>query len=113
MGRIKYAIALGVLAPLAGAGMAGATPMAAAGRAEPQAGASAAPAAVNMEMAMLAAQVDPPKAGSGVIPAAKDHVLRVERALHARGLLRRSLVDGHYGSSTVAAARRIFLESSR
>ena len=64
--------------------------------------ASALPA-VDMEMVLLAAQVDPPKADTGLTPGASAHVLEVERALNAKGLLASSAVDGHYGTSTVSA----------
>jgi len=58
---------------------------------------------VDMEMVLLAAQVDPPKADTGLTPGAAAHVLEVERALNAKGLLSSGAVDGHYGTSTVAA----------
>jgi peptidoglycan hydrolase-like protein with peptidoglycan-binding domain len=58
---------------------------------------------VDMEMVLLAAQIDPPKADTGLTPEAGSHVLEVERALNAKGLLSSGLVDGHYGTSTVAA----------
>ncbi|MBG0566037.1 peptidoglycan-binding domain-containing protein [Actinoplanes aureus] len=59
--------------------------------------------AVDMEMVLLAAQVDPPKTGTGVTTGAGAHVLEVERALNAKGLLAASAVDGHFGTSTIAA----------
>ncbi|WP_018350441.1 hypothetical protein [Longispora albida] len=60
--------------------------------------------AVDMELVLLAAQVDPPKPDTGLTPGAKAHVLPVEQALHAKGLLTSaSAVDGHYGSSTISA----------
>lgn len=65
--------------------------------------ARAALAVVNMEMVLLAAQVDPPKAGTGLTPGAGDDVIEVERALNAKGLLASGVVDGHYGTSTVSA----------
>jgi peptidoglycan hydrolase-like protein with peptidoglycan-binding domain len=58
---------------------------------------------VDMEMVLLAAQIDPPKADTGLTPEAASHVLEVERALNAEGLLSAGAVDGHYGTSTVAA----------
>ena len=58
---------------------------------------------VNMEKVLLAAQWDPRKSGTQITPGAKKSVLRVERALRRKGLLDRSLVDGHFGSSTVEA----------
>lgn len=67
------------------------------------AGRASALPAVDMEMVLLAAQVDPPKSGTGVTPGAAAHVLEVERALSAKGLLASSAVDGHFGTLTVAA----------
>jgi peptidoglycan hydrolase-like protein with peptidoglycan-binding domain len=64
---------------------------------------AAALAAVDMEQVLLACQVDPPKAGEDTTPGAASHVLLVEQALQAKGLLAASAVDGHYGTSTVAA----------
>jgi hypothetical protein len=58
---------------------------------------------VNMEKVLLAAQWDPAKSGTGITKGAKKSVLRVERALHKKGLLAKSLVDGHFGSTTVSA----------
>lgn len=58
---------------------------------------------VDMEMVLLAAQVDPPKADTGLTPGASSHVIAVERALNAKGLLSSGAVDGHYGTSTVSA----------
>ncbi|MGH8878494.1 MAG: peptidoglycan-binding protein, partial [Stackebrandtia sp.] len=60
-------------------------------------------AAVDMELVLVAAQIDPNKSGTGITPGAKDHVLRVEKALRAKKLLKSSLVDGHFGSTTVSA----------
>lgn len=59
--------------------------------------------AVDMEMVLLAAQVDPPKTGTGITSGAGPHVLEVERALNAKGLLGSSAVDGHFGTSTISA----------
>ena len=58
---------------------------------------------VDMEMVLLAAQVDPPKPNTGLTPGASAHVLEVERALNARGFLASGPVDGHFGTSTVSA----------
>lgn len=58
---------------------------------------------INMEAVLLAAQWDPRKSTSGLTPGAKDSVLAVERALVAKGLLKKSLVDGHFGTSTISA----------
>jgi peptidoglycan hydrolase-like protein with peptidoglycan-binding domain len=60
-------------------------------------------ATVDMEMVLLACQVDPPKSGTGLTPGAQSHVLAVEQALQAKGLLAASASDGHYGTSTVSA----------
>lgn len=60
-------------------------------------------AVVDMEMVLLAAQVDPPKPNTGLTPGASSHVIEVERALNAKGLLSSGAVDGHYGTSTVSA----------
>ena len=65
--------------------------------------ASAALPVIDMEMVLLAAQIDPPKANTGLTPGAGSHVLEVERALNAKGLLSSGAVDGHYGTSTVSA----------
>jgi len=61
---------------------------------------------VNMEAVLLAAQLDPPKSETRVTPGAKASVARVERALVRKGLLAKSYVDGHYGSSTRSAYSR-------
>lgn len=58
-------------------------------------------ATVDMELVLLACSVDPPKSGSGTTPGAEAHVLAVEQALQAKGLLSADLVDGHFGTSTV------------
>ncbi|MCW6006426.1 peptidoglycan-binding protein [Micromonospora sp. CPCC 205371] len=58
---------------------------------------------VDMEMVLLASQVDPPKADTGLTPGASSHVIEVERALNAKGLLTSGAVDGHYGTSTISA----------
>ncbi len=58
---------------------------------------------VNMEAVLKAAQLDPGRPGTGTTAGAKSGVLRVERALASKGLLRRRWVDGSYGSSTIAA----------
>jgi hypothetical protein len=50
--------------------------------------------AVDMEMVLLASQVDPPKASTGLTPGASSHVIEVERALNAKGLLTSGAVDG-------------------
>ncbi|MEV6970479.1 peptidoglycan-binding domain-containing protein [Hamadaea sp. NPDC051192] len=64
--------------------------------------ASALPA-VDMELVLLAAELDPPKPDEGLTPNAYASVLEVEKALSAKGFLSSSLVDGHYGTSTVSA----------
>lgn len=60
-------------------------------------------AAVDMELVLLACQVDPPKAGTGTTPGAAAHVLAVEQALQAKGLLAAAQSDGHYGTATLDA----------
>ncbi|WP_416903838.1 peptidoglycan-binding domain-containing protein [Micromonospora echinospora] len=64
---------------------------------------SAALPEVNMEALIKAAQIDPRRADTALTEGAKDSVLLVERALQARGLLSATYVDGHFGTSTVAA----------
>jgi hypothetical protein len=64
---------------------------------------AAAATAVDMEMVLLACQVDPPKSGTGTTPGAQAHVLAVEQALQAKGLLAAAQTDGHYGTATVDA----------
>ncbi|TDB93503.1 peptidoglycan-binding protein [Actinomadura sp. 7K534] len=66
------------------------------------AGAKALPS-VNMEATVKAAQIDPRRAGSALTPGAKASVLLVERALRDRNLLDAQWVDGHFGTTTVAA----------
>ncbi|MGC4788061.1 peptidoglycan-binding domain-containing protein [Micromonospora sp. DT178] len=58
---------------------------------------------VDMEALIKAAQIDPRRADTAITTGAKDSVLLVERALQARGLLSATYVDGHFGTSTVAA----------
>jgi peptidoglycan hydrolase-like protein with peptidoglycan-binding domain len=58
---------------------------------------------VDMELVLLAAQLDPPKPDTGKTPDAATHVLEVERALNAKGLLAAGAVDGHFGTSTISA----------
>lgn len=60
---------------------------------------------INMEKVVLAAQLDPHRPSTGVTKGAKSSVLAVERALHAKGLLAGSWVDGSFGSKTTAAWR--------
>lgn len=64
---------------------------------------AAAATTVDMEMVLLACQVDPPKAGTGLTPGAQAHVIAVEQALQAKGLLAAAQVDGHYGTATLDA----------
>ncbi|HWM03959.1 MAG TPA: peptidoglycan-binding protein [Actinophytocola sp.] len=68
-----------------------------------QAEAANALATVDMEQVLLACQVDPPKSGTGTTPGAAAHVLAVEEALRAKGLLAAAQTDGHYGTSTLDA----------
>ena len=58
---------------------------------------------VDMEQVLLACEVDPPKAGEDTTPGAASHVLAVEQALQAKGLLAAGNVDGHYGTATLDA----------
>jgi hypothetical protein len=58
---------------------------------------------VDMEQVLVACQVDPPKSGTGTTPGAAAHVLVVEQALKAKGLLAAAQTDGHYGTSTLEA----------
>ncbi|WP_040386125.1 hypothetical protein [Demetria terragena] len=55
---------------------------------------------VNMELLVLAAQLDPVKTGTGITAGAKASVLLVERALAAKALLAERHVDGHFGTAT-------------
>ncbi|MEV0645990.1 peptidoglycan-binding protein [Phytomonospora sp. NPDC050363] len=65
--------------------------------------AGAALATVDMELVLVAALVDPPKADTGLTPGCGPHVLPVEQALDAKNYLAASAVDGHYGTSTITA----------
>ncbi|HEX2298602.1 MAG TPA: peptidoglycan-binding protein [Pseudonocardiaceae bacterium] len=67
------------------------------------AAATTALATVDMELVLLACQVDPPKAGTGLTAGCGPHVLPVEQALQAKGLLAAAQSDGHYGTSTLDA----------
>ncbi|PWR11185.1 peptidoglycan-binding protein [Micromonospora acroterricola] len=58
---------------------------------------------VDMEALIKAAQIDPRRADTAITSGSKDSVLQVERALQARGLLAATYVDGHFGTSTIAA----------
>ncbi|MER7893781.1 peptidoglycan-binding domain-containing protein [Micromonospora sp. NPDC094482] len=58
---------------------------------------------VDMEALIKAAQIDPRRADTAITSGSKDSVLQVERALQARGLLTATYVDGHFGTSTIAA----------
>ncbi|MGH3879554.1 MAG: peptidoglycan-binding protein [Actinophytocola sp.] len=60
-------------------------------------------ATVDMEQVLLACQVDPPKSGTGTTPGAQAHVLAVEQALRAKGLLAAAQTDGHFGTATLDA----------
>ncbi|WP_051704134.1 peptidoglycan-binding protein [Glycomyces sp. NRRL B-16210] len=64
---------------------------------------AAAATTVDMELTVVAAMVDPPRTGSAVTPGAGPSVTAVEQALAAKGLLSGTYVDGHYGTTTVAA----------
>ncbi|MFI0482591.1 peptidoglycan-binding protein [Actinomadura sp. 9N215] len=58
---------------------------------------------VDMEAIVKAAQIDPRRADGTLTPGAKASVLLVERALRAQHLLDRRWVDGHFGTTTIAA----------
>lgn len=94
----------GLLARAAAAGAALAVPAVvgtpAAAAAAPRA---AALATVDLELVLLACQVDPPKPGTGTTPGAQAHVLAVEQALRAKGLLASAQTDGHFGTATLDA----------
>ncbi|MDA1360483.1 peptidoglycan-binding protein [Glycomyces luteolus] len=66
-------------------------------------GAAEAATAVDMELVLVAAMVDPPKTGTGTTLAAGPHVKVVEQALDAKNFLAASSVDGHYGTTTISA----------
>ncbi|EID56291.1 hypothetical protein SacxiDRAFT_4103 [Saccharomonospora xinjiangensis XJ-54] len=68
--------------------------------------AAASAATADMEMVVLAAQLDPVKTGTGLTPGAGPSVQLVEEALAARGLLARQYVDGHFGTATRSAYAR-------
>jgi peptidoglycan hydrolase-like protein with peptidoglycan-binding domain len=65
--------------------------------------AAAAATAVDMELVLVAAMVDPPKTGTGTTLTAGPHVKVVEQALDAKNFLAATAVDGHYGTSTISA----------
>ncbi|MCC3763603.1 peptidoglycan-binding protein [Glycomyces sp. TRM65418] len=67
------------------------------------AGSADAAAAVDMELVLVAAMVDPPKSGTGTTLTAGPHVKVVEQALDAENFLAAGNVDGHYGTSTISA----------
>lgn len=58
---------------------------------------------VNMESVIKAAMWDPYKPNENITPGSGPSVKRVEQALHAKGLLAKKYVDGHFGTSTVSA----------
>lgn len=65
--------------------------------------AAAAATAVDMELVLVAAMVDPPKSGTGTTLTAGPHVKVVEQALDVKNFLAAGSVDGHYGTTTVSA----------
>jgi hypothetical protein len=65
--------------------------------------AASAATAVDMELVLVAAMVDPPKTGTGTTLTAGPHVQVVEQALDAKNFLAASSVDGHYGTTTITA----------
>jgi peptidoglycan hydrolase-like protein with peptidoglycan-binding domain len=60
----------------------------------------------DMEMVVLAAQLDPVKADTGLTTGAGPSVRLVETALADLGYLSRQYVDGHFGTSTRSAYAR-------
>jgi hypothetical protein len=64
---------------------------------------AAAATAVDMELVLVAAMVDPPKSGTGTTLTAGPHVKVVEQALDVKNFLAASSVDGHYGTTTISA----------
>lgn len=60
-------------------------------------------ATVNLEKALLAAQLDPVKDGTGLTPGAAASVRQIEQALVATGHLDAKYVDGHFGTATRTA----------
>lgn len=69
-------------------------------------GSAAAAGTADMEMVVLAAQLDPVKTGTGLTPGAGTSVRLVEQALVDRGFLAQSYVDGHFGTATRTAYGR-------
>lgn len=59
--------------------------------------------AVDMELLVIAAMVDPRKSGTGIHPGAGPSVETVEAALASKGHLSSNYVDGHFGTSTISA----------
>jgi peptidoglycan hydrolase-like protein with peptidoglycan-binding domain len=72
-------------------------------RASPVTMPAAALAVVDMEMTVLAAQIDPRRADHTLTPGAEASVLAVEQALQARNLLDLRWVDGYFGTQTITA----------
>lgn len=66
------------------------------------AGAAALPV-VDMDLLLLAAQINPVQQGTPIWPGAGDSVRLVEQALADRRLLRAGYVDGHFGTATIDA----------
>ncbi|MEU6294814.1 N-acetylmuramoyl-L-alanine amidase [Streptomyces erythrochromogenes] len=73
-------------------------------RGAPRPGATPPPArpVVDLSRLISAAYADPPRGGT---PVSYGGVRTVEAALHGEGLLGASLVDGHFGTSTITAYR--------
>lgn len=61
---------------------------------------------VNMESVVKAAQWDPYKPDQSITPGAGDDVKPVEQALAAKDMLAKKYVDGHFGTSTIAAYKK-------
>lgn len=67
------------------------------------ASAQAALPVVDMELLLLAAQINPVQQGTPIWPGAGESVRLVEQALTDRGLLRARYVDGHFGTASIDA----------
>lgn len=67
------------------------------------ASAQAALPVVDMELLLLAAQINPVQQGTPIWPGAGESVRLVEQALADRGLLRARYVDGHFGTASIDA----------
>src|SRR5690606_7038051 len=68
-------------------------------------GVSAKEPSIDMQMVLKAAQIDPQRPGQTSTPGAEADVKLVEQALHDKGLLDDTWVDGSFGTKTVEAYR--------